>query len=269
MELDTEPYRIKPGERAGLSDRATNEDGGWDRDAGKKQVKKLGARMQDLQELLFASQSHGLLIVLQAMDTAGKDSTIRRVFGPLNAQGCRVRSFKKPTERELAQDYLWRVHQHAPAKGRIAIFNRSHYEDVMIVRVHDLVAESRWSKRFAHIDAFERLLADEGTVILKFWLHISRDYQRARLQRRLDRPDKWWKFNPADLEERKHWDAYQQAAEDAITRCTAEHAPWYVIPAERRWYRDLVISKIVVDALEGLDMQFPEPTFDPSAIEIE
>jgi PPK2 family polyphosphate:nucleotide phosphotransferase len=177
-----------------------------------------------------------------------------------------VINFKAPTPEELEHDFLWRVHANAPRAGYLAVFNRSHYEDVLIARVKNLVPESRWRKRYDHINAFEELLHDEGTTILKFFLHISRDYQRQRLQRRLDKPDKLWKFDPGDLVERTRWDDYQQAYADALSRCSTRHAPWYVIPAEKRWYRNLLIARIIVDTLESLDMQYPEPGFDPSTI---
>jgi PPK2 family polyphosphate:nucleotide phosphotransferase len=207
--------------------------------------------------------------VFQAMDAAGKDSTTRRVFGPVNPQGCRVIGFKAPSSLELAHDYLWRIHQHVPQRGMISVFNRSHYEDVLIVRVRGLVADEVWRKRYDHINDFERMLADEGVTILKFFLHISRDYQKRRLQRRLDKPDKHWKFNPADLVSRAQWDDYRRAYEDALGRCSAAHAPWYVVPAENRAFRDLLVAQVVVDALEGLDMRYPEPDYDPAAVRIE
>lgn len=223
----------------------------------REELARLGSRMRDLQERLRAGREHALLVVLQAMDAGGKDSTIRRVFGSLDPQGCRVESFKAPSRRELAHDYLWRVHAATPARGEIVLFNRSHYEDVLVVRVKELVEEARWRRRYEHIEAFERLLADEGTAIVKLYLHIGKDYQRERFQRRLRRPDKQWKFNPQDLVERERWDAYRAAYEEALSRTSSERAPWYVIPAERRWYRDLVVARIVVSTLEDLGLHYP------------
>src|SRR5690606_28398848 len=185
----------------------------------------------------------------------GKDSTIRRVIGHLNPDGCRVISFKGPTERELKHDFLWRVHAHVPAKGFITVFNRSHYEDVLIARVKNLVPEKVWSKRYDHINHFEQLLLDEGTHIVKFFLHISKDYQKQRLQRRLEKPDKRWKFNPEDLEERKHWNDYQEAYVEALTRCNSAASPWYVVPAETRWFRDALVARVLREKLESMDLK--------------
>jgi PPK2 family polyphosphate:nucleotide phosphotransferase len=266
--MKTKDYLIGPGEKVDLQDRPTREDGGLTREEGRAEFAKLLRRMQELQEILFAEGRHSLLIVLQAMDAAGKDSTIRHVFGPLNPQGCRVTGFKVPSEAERARDYLWRVHQETPGRGEIRVFNRSHYEDVLIVRVKNLVEEERWRRRYRHINEFERLLAEEGTTIRKFYLHISPEYQKERLQRRLDRPDKRWKFNPADLKERELWPEYRRAFEEALSKCSRPHAPWYVVPAERRWFRDLLVAQVVVETLTGLDLRYPEPDFDPESIVI-
>lgn len=222
------------------------------------EFESLNDRLEALQELLHAEGRHRVLVVLQAMDTGGKDGVIRKVFEGVNPTGVRVASFKVPTAPELAHDYLWRVHAQVPGDGELVIFNRSHYEDVLVVRVHSLVPEERWRRRYAQIAAFERLLAEEGTLILKFFLHISKDEQRRRLQARLDDPEKQWKFSLGDLKEREHWEDYQEAYEEAIRSCAAEHAPWYVIPADRKWYRDLVICRILVAELEALDMRYPE-----------
>ncbi len=268
MSFNTSDYRIEPGTQVDLDARASRDDGGLDKDEGKDRFKALRKRLVELQELLYAEDKHSLLVVFQAMDAGGKDSTIRHVFGRVNPQGCRVASFKSPSTLEGAHDFLWRIHDQVPKRGMIRVFNRSHYEDVLIVRVKGFVPESVWSRRYEHINNFEKLLADEGTHILKFYLHISKDYQRERLQRRLDRPDKHWKFNPDDLSERQRWDAYRVAFEDAIGRCATGHAPWYVVPSERRWFRDLLVAQVIVDKLESLDMRYPEPTFDPEEIEI-
>jgi PPK2 family polyphosphate:nucleotide phosphotransferase len=202
------------------------------------------------------------------MDTGGKDGTIRKVFGGVNPQGVRVWGFGVPTEWEMAHDYLWRIHEHTPGNGGIVIFNRSHYEDVLVVRVKGLVPEERWRRRYDHIVAFERLLADEGTTVVKFYLHISKEEQRQRLEARLQEPDKRWKFNPGDLEDRKLWDDFQEAYEEAITRTSTEHAPWYVIPADRKWYRDLAVASVLIETLERMDPRFPpEPDLDGVVIE--
>jgi len=265
---DYDACRIKPGQKVRLSQWPTDDDGGRDKDQTEAEFDALSRRLGELQELLYAEGKHALLVVLQATDTGGKDSTIRKVFAPVNPQGCSVVSFKAPTGLELRHDFLWRVHAQAPARGMIVIFNRSHYEDVLVVRVKDLVPEKRWRARYEHINSFERLLRDEGTTILKFFLHVSKDYQKQRLQQRLDRPDKWWKFEPADLTERQRWDEYQAAYDDMLSRCSTEYAPWYVIPAEKRWYRNWLISSVLVDTLEGLNMSYPKATFDPKSIVI-
>jgi len=203
------------------------------------------------------------------MDTSGKDSVIRHVFEGVNPQGVRVAGFKKPTPQELDHDFLWRVHQQAPGRGEVVIFNCSHYEDVLVVRVHQMAPEEVWSKRYDHINDFERLLADEGTIILKFLLYIDPEEQKDRLQSRLDEPNKHWKFNRTDLEGRKLWPEYIKAYEDAISMTSTKWAPWYIIPANRKWYRNLVVGTIIVETLEGLNMRYPEPGFDPAEIRIE
>ena len=267
--FDITRYRIKPGCSVDLARFKYKDDGGLEQEAAEEQFQKLTRKLADLQELMYAQGRHALLVVFQAMDAGGKDSTIRHVFGPVNAAGCYVVSFKRPTEPELARDFLWRVHAQVPPKGHIAVFNRSHYEDVLVARVKALVPQRTWKRRYDHINAFERLLADEGTTVVKFFLHISKEYQRERLQRRLDKPEKWWKFNPADLDERARWDDYQAAFADALSKCSTAHAPWYVVPAERRWFRDLLVARVLVEALESLDMKYPEPTFDPESVKVE
>ena len=269
MDINTSRYRVEPKESVDLSSRPTEDDGGFDKDSARKPFDELTDRLAALQELLYAEHKHALLVVLQAMDAGGKDSTIRNVFRPLNPQGCKVVSFKAPNDIEGMHDFLWRIHQNTPRKGYIGVFNRSHYEDVLIVRVKNLAPKSIWSKRYEHINRFECMLHDEGTVVVKFFLHISKDYQKKRLLRRLERPDKHWKFDPGDLVERKRWDDYQHAFEEAIGRCSTSYAPWYVIPAERRWYRNLLIAQVLVETLESLKMKFPKPTFDPAEITIE
>lgn len=215
--------------------------------------------LRDLQFLMYAEHKRSLLVVLQAMDTGGKDGAIRKTFGALNPQGVRTKAFKKPTATEMSHDFLWRCHQHAPGDGHIQIFNRSHYEDVLVVRVHSLVPEEKWRGRYEHIRNFERLLADEGTTILKFMLHISKDEQKERLEERLADPERHWKFAKADLDERKLWDDYQAAYEEALVETSTEYAPWYVIPADRKWFRNYCISTITRQHMESLGMEYPAP----------
>ena len=220
---------------------------------------KLCGKLDDLQELMFAEHKHKLLIVLQGMDTSGKDGTVRHVMQGVSPQSVRAVPFKKPTESELEHDFLWRVHAQVPATGEIVIFNRSHYEDVLVVRVHELVPEKVWRKRYGQINDFEKMLTETGTTILKFFLHISRDEQRERLQARIDDPTKRWKFQHGDIEERKLWDDYQKAYEDALEKTSTKWAPWTVVPANRKWFRNYVVAKTVVDTLENFDMEYPQP----------
>ena len=261
-------YRVRPGSRVDLSEWDPNDVSAYpeDKKDGRQKLKALNDTLEELQELLFAEHKQKVLIVLQAMDTGGKDGTIRHVFEGVNPQGVRVASFKKPTPEELDHDYLWRVHKQTPGQGEIVIFNRSHYEDVLVVRVHSLVPKAVWSKRYDHINAFERMLADEGTTILKFFLHIDLDEQKARFQARLDDRQKHWKFNPGDLKERKLWPKYMEAYEEAISRTSTKWAPWYIVPANRKWYRNLVVGTLIVETLQGLDMAHPEVDFDPADI---
>lgn len=237
--------------------------------AAQREVDGLTKRLEQLQEMLYAGQEHRLLVVLQAVDTGGKDGTIRKIFEGLNPMGVKVASFKRPTPQELAHDYLSRAHLHVPGNGEIAIFNRSHYEDVLVVRVHQMVPKARWEKRFRHIVEFERLLADEGTTILKFFLHISKDEQRKRLQDRIDIPEKRWKFSLGDLDERKLWDDYQLAYQDVLSKTSTKSAPWYIVPANRKWYRDIVVAKVLVDTLESMSLQWPKPKEDLSGVVVE
>ncbi len=263
-------YRIAEGAEVDLSafdpDDTSQFDGG--KKDGVEELKHLRKKLADLQYTLYADDSHRLLVVLQAMDAGGKDGTIRKVFKGVNPQGVHVVSFKKPSEEELARDYLWRIHEHVPSNGDIAVFNRSHYEDVLAVRVGELVPEERWRRRYAHIRDFERLLVDEGTTVVKFYLHISREEQAERLQERLDDPTKRWKFNPDDLKARKDWAVYMDAFEDAIAETSTETAPWYVVPANKKWYRNIVIARVLIAALEAMDLKFPEPHKDLDGIVI-
>ena len=221
-----------------------------------------------LQDRLYAESRQALLVVLQAMDAGGKDGTVKHVFRGVNPQGVRVTSFKAPTEEELAHDFLWRVHAAAPRRGFIAIFNRSHYEDVLVARVHDLVPEPVWRRRYRHIDHFEALLADADVRIVKIFLHISREEQAERLRARLEDPAKRWKFRPEDLAERARWDDYMAAYEEAIARTSTEHAPWYVVPADHKWFRNWAVSRIVIEALEAMDPRYPEPAADLDGVTV-
>jgi len=224
--------------------------------------------MEELQELLYAEHKHKVLIVLQAMDTGGKDGTIRRVFDGVNPQGVRVAGFRVPTPEELDHDFLWRVHTQVPGNGEIVIFNRSHYEGVLVSRVHKLVPEKVWKARYQEINDFERSLYDEGTTILKFYLHIDKDEQKKRLQARLDDPTKRWKFSTHDLPERKFWSEYMKAYQDALEKTSTKWAPWYVVPANHNWFRDVIISTVIVRTLEELDMHYPPGAKDMKSIAI-
>ena len=263
--LDIDHFRVRPGAQIDLGSIATRGDD-WvkgDEADAKAQAKdrntELSARIADLQERLWATKAAKVLVVLQGMDTSGKDSTSRRVFGDGSPLGIAVKGFGRPTDEDLAHDYLWRVHRHTPSAGEIVIFNRSHYEDVLVVRVDELVPPERWQRRFDHIVDFERMLCDEGTVVLKFFLHISRDEQRERLQERIDNPKKHWKFEQADLRVRSRWDDYAAAYAEALSRTSTDAAPWYVVPSDQKWFRDLVVGTAVVEALERLEMPWPDP----------
>jgi PPK2 family polyphosphate:nucleotide phosphotransferase len=231
--------------------------GGKGKDDGAKRVARNLERIDAQQYRLFAEARRSVLIVLQGMDTAGKDGLIRKVLTVFNPQGCQVWPFKVPTAEEANHDFLWRIHRAAPGRGQVAVFNRSHYEDVLAVRVNHLVPKPVWSRRYATINEFERHLREQGTLVLKFFLHISRKEQRARLLARLDDPLKRWKFSAGDLSERKRWNAYQAAYEEALARCSTRHAPWHIIPADHKWYRDLAVSEILAEALEELDARVP------------
>jgi PPK2 family polyphosphate:nucleotide phosphotransferase len=219
-------------------------------------------RLGELQELLYATGRHSLLICLQALDAGGKDGTIEHVMGAMNPQGCRVVAFKQPSVEELAHDFLWRVHRATPAHGEVVVFNRSHYEDVLVVRVHNLVPKGVWSRRYARINAFEQGLAEDDTHILKFYLHISPEEQLKRFKDRLDDPAKQWKISDFDYKERSFWDDYVTAYEEALSRCSTEQAPWFIIPADHKWFRNLAVSRIIVEHLEGLGLTFPPPRVD-------
>jgi len=255
-------YRIKPGSKLNLNKVNPEDTGAYKKNGeGKAKAKaataEFIARLGGLQERLYANATRALLIVLQGMDTSGKDSTIKHVMSGVNPQGCRVATFKTPTSLELAHDFLWRVHREVPPKGHIGIFNRSHYEDVLITQVHGLISDKQVQQRFDQIKEFEELLHESGTVVLKFFLHISKEEQRERLEERIRDPEKRWKFNVGDLEERKRWDKYMTAFEDVVSATSTDHAPWYVVPANRKWYRDLVVADTVVVALEDMKLKRP------------
>lgn len=243
-------YRVKPGSKLSLSDIPYESPKGLSKADGQERLERLGEQLGELLELLFAAGKNGLLIVLQGRDTAGKDGSIRRILEFSNVQSTRVASFKVPTPLELSHDFLWRVHHQAPGKGEVVFFNRSHYEDVLVVRVHEIVPEEVWRGRYAHINAFEKLLADSGTIIVKFMLHITIEEQEQRLLDREKEVEKAWKLAAKDWKERAHWDAYTDAYEEALERCSTDHAPWHVIPANDKWFRDLAIAETLVEALE-------------------
>ena len=254
-------YRVKPGKGVDLNRWDPDDTSALDgsEEEAEDRLVKLNRQLEDLQELLYAEGKRRLLVVLQAMDTGGKDGTIRHVFEGVNPLGVKVASFKVPTQEELGHDFLWRVHKQTPAKGEITIFNRSHYEDVLVVRVHRLVPPEVWRGRYAHINDFEQMLAEEGTTILKFFLHISKEEQKKRLQARLDERDKRWKFNVGDLKERRLWSAYMEAYVDAIGKTSTQWAPWYIVPANHKWYRNLVVCTVIVETLKSLKMRYPKP----------
>jgi len=226
------------------------------------------ARLDELQYLMYAEHRHALLIVLQGMDAAGKDSTIRHVMSGFNPQGCRVTAFKTPTSEEADHDFLWRVHRAVPLKGDIAIFNRSHYEDVLVARVRTLVPKEVWSRRYEQINQFEALLTENGVTIVKLFLHMSKDEQMQRFAARLEDPTKQWKLAPGDFEDREYWDDYMAAYEDALARCSTDAGPWYIIPADRKWVRNLAVSQILVETLEALKMKFPKSSFDRAGFKL-
>lgn len=240
-----------------------------EKDGAQLLLARLKHELQELQRRLYAERRRGLLVILQSMDGGGKDGTVRHVFGGIDPHGLRAVSFKSPTPAELDHDFLWRVHQAVPARGEIVVFNRSHYEDVVAARVKNLTPRERWEKRFAHIVNFERMLADEGTTILKFYLHISREEQARRLKARLADPEKQWKFHADDLADRRLWPQFMSAYEEALARTAAEDAPWFIVPANRKWYRNLIIATVVRDALLAMKPRFPAPDKDLSKFKVE
>lgn len=262
--------RVEPGTKVRLKDIDPGDTlGVKDKDEADQERAANIEKLAKFSELLWADNRFAILAVLQGMDTSGKDGTIRRVMSGINPRDCRVVSFKKPTDEELDHEFLWRIHKACPAHGEIGVFNRSHYEDVIIVRVHNLVPEKVWSKRYDQINAFEEILTDNGTRIIKFFLHISKDEQKRRLEARIQDPVKNWKMEPADLTERKCWDDYQGAYEAAISKCNSEDAPWYIIPADKKWFRNLAVSSILVETLDSLDLKPPKPKYDLSKLKVE
>ncbi len=260
-------FRIKPGNSVKLDKiDAAFKDKHEDQTSALVETEKYTQRLRELQYLLYAEDKRSLLIILQAMDAGGKDGTINHVLGNMNPQGAKVYGFKVPSAEEAAHDFLWRIHLAAPRRGQVAIFNRSHYEDVLISRVHNLVPKKAWSKRYDLINDFEKSLVDNGTHILKFYLHISKDEQLRRFKQRIDDPTRHWKISESDYTERECWDDYTTAFEDALSRCSTEHAPWFVIPGDHKWFRNLAVSQIVVETLEALKMKFPQPTVDITEI---
>jgi PPK2 family polyphosphate:nucleotide phosphotransferase len=257
---------VKPGSKLDLKDYDPGDTFGVRRNDGALQ-KRLD-RLGELQQLLYADKHYALLIVLQALDAGGKDGTIRHVMSGVNPQGCKVTSFKVPSSEERLHDFLWRVHKAVPERGDIGIFNRSHYEDVLVVRVHRTVSKEVWSKRYGQINDFERELSENGVKILKFFLHISKEEQKRRFQARILDPARNWKLSLADFEERRYWDDYMKAYEDALHKCSTSQAPWYVIPANHKWFRNYVIAELIVQALEDMKLKYPPPMIDVSKIEV-
>jgi len=262
-------FRVTPGKRVKLADFDPRAKPYKDKETAEKRLKEDAEAINALQDRLFAEQKRALLVVLQGIDTSGKDGTIRTVFGATGPLGIAIAPFKAPTPEELAHDYLWRVHQVVPKRGMIGIFNRSHYEDVLVVKVKKFAPAEAIEERYEQINQFEKHLAENRTAIVKFMLHISKDEQKARLQERVDNPEKQWKFNPGDLEDRKLWDEFQDAYETMINRCSTAHAPWYVIPSDRNWARNSAVARIVRETLEELDPQYPKPDWSPASIKVE
>lgn len=265
--MNTKKYRVAEGGKLKLSAFRTDQTGKGSEAEALARIDVRRPKLAALQERLYAEGTQSLLMVLQARDAGGKDGTIKHVLYGLNPQGVSVTSFKVPTPLELSHDFLWRVHAAVPAAGMMAVFNRSHYEDVLVTRVHGLIDQKEAVRRYEHIRAFEALLSAR-TRIVKLYLHVSEDEQKQRLQARLDDPQKRWKFNVGDLKEREHWDEYTRAYQNALAATSSKHAPWYVIPADHKWFRNDLIGQILQDTLEDMNPQFPEPDFDPVAVEI-
>lgn len=260
--------RVNPGARPKLKSRNASQTFGWDETAARAESARIATQLAELQYKLYADGRHAVLVVLQAIDGGGKDSTTRHVFSSFNPQGCPVSSFKAPSAEELRHDFLWRVHQKLPARGEVGVFNRSHYEDVLVVRVDELVPKDQWSRRYQQINEFEKMLAYERVHVVKLFLQISKDEQKRRFEERIREPAKQWKFDPADLRKRAQWGAYKHAFEDMLAKCSTEHAPWYVIPADLKWLRDLAVSQILLQKLQSLPLAYPKPNFDPKKMRV-
>ena len=262
MPPDFDRYRVQPGEEVDLADHDSSDTASYDDPEAREELGAIVEQIAELQARLYAEDQRSVLVVVQGIDAAGKDSTVKHVFSGTNPQGVRVYTFKEPSNEEAAHDFLWRYHLHTPSQGMIHVFNRSHYEDVLVVRVKQLVEEERWRSRYDSINDFERILAREGTTILKFFLHVSKDAQLERFRERLERQDKHYKFSANDVRERRHWDGYQEAYQDALRATSTEWAPWYVIPSDHKWFRNLAVGRIVASTLQQLDPQWPEPEED-------
>jgi PPK2 family polyphosphate:nucleotide phosphotransferase len=269
MPPDFARYRVEPDEEVSLADHDPAAAAGYEPEEAREELEALSERIADLQARLYAEERQSLLVVLQGIDAAGKDSTVAHVFRGANPQGCRVYTYKEPTPDESAHDFLWRYHRDTPARGMIHVFNRSHYEDVLVVRVKELIEESRWRSRYKSINDFERMLVREGTVVLKFFLHISKECQLERFRERLERPDKHYKFSSNDVRERRRWDDYQQAYEDMLRHTSTHDAPWYVVPSDHKWFRNLVVARAVAGTLDTMDPVWPEPEEDLEAFAAE
>lgn len=256
------------GKRVSLGDWDPNGNGDLDKSDSKEEIVKLRLKLNDLQDMLFADRRYGLLVVLQGIDTAGKDSTTKSVFEQVGPLGSHVYSFGPPSAEELRHDFLWRYHQRGPQRGKIIIFNRSHYESVLVERVKNIAPPEVWRSRYDQLNRFEEMLHQENLHVLKFMLHISKDEQRERLQERIDNPKKHWKFNPNDITERESWDEYMLAFEDALTFCNTEHSPWYIVPSNRKWYRDIIIARAIIEKLESFDLQYPKADEDYSGLKV-
>jgi PPK2 family polyphosphate:nucleotide phosphotransferase len=258
-----ERFRVEPGSKVDLDKvDASFKDDHESHEHALPEIETYAKKLRDLQYLMYAEDKRSLLICLQGRDAAGKDGTINHVLGAMNPQGCTVTGFKVPSKEEAAHDFLWRYHKATPSRGQIAIFNRSHYEDVLVVRVHNLVPRSVWSGRYEHINAFEKMLHDNGTHILKFYLHIDAEEELRRFKERIDDPARRWKISDGDYAERPFWDDYTEAFEAALSKCSTKHAPWFIIPANHKWFRNLAVSRIMCEYMAALHMQFPEPTVD-------
>ncbi|MBE3071187.1 MAG: polyphosphate kinase 2 family protein [Planctomycetes bacterium] len=262
-----ERFLVRPGTKVRLGQWDADDTAGYEaKETARELLARNIERLAKRQHLLYAEGKRALLVVFQAMDAGGKDGTIRQVMSGLNPQSCHVTAFRAPSETERAHDFLWRIHQAVPARGEIGIFNRSHYEDVLVVRVRKLVPKSVWSKRYLVINEFERALAESGVTLLKFFLHISPEEQAERLRERLADPTQSWKLSPTDLEDRRLWGDFARAYEAALSRCSTPWGPWFVIPANKKWFRNLAVSEIIVHTLDGLNMAYPKPTFDPATM---